>query len=265
MLYGKYGKKVCRKKGSEAAQDTEGIDDTSLDDALGEEEHSSDEQYVGEEGGEYGYNEGEDGGEGVEGEEDGSAVEGEELAGEEKESLGEDESLPEEPKSEEVKRKRTIINKVMEYDIKDMYPEMSVLVNKKKKEWDYQDPDIIRALWLESKTHVLAEWKVRNAKIKTGKPSLEVRDNVTYTLRQEHLQNQAELKKALEEREFETGEIGREAPHFDSMQLVTNLTTEMRYKYNRNNPPVPSHYVEHFEKYKKPPFKLIPNTLSCKL
>ncbi|XP_065211249.1 nucleolin-like [Planococcus citri] len=161
-------------------------------------------------------------------------------------------------------KKRKTVKPVMEYDVQDMYPEINILIQKKKREWDFQDPDIIRALWLETKTLALAEWKVRNAKIKIDKPSLEARDNMTANLRLEFLKHKAELQQALEERNFEMTEASRDPPHFDAIQLATNLTTDMRYKYNRNNPPVPSHYIEHFEKFKKPPFKNNPNSFSCK-
>lgn len=278
-----------------AANDTKPVEDISTEDALGDDELAMDkanaEGYAGEEGegaenvdgtenaenaegaessstddgetdGEYGEdNEGDVDGDGGGNDEDDDNTE---ESGSEDQVEGEDGGSSEDLEDEEVsktKKKRG----PLEYDIKHMYPEMNILIQKKKREWDFQDPDIIRALWLESKTNVLSEWKVRNAKINTGKPANEVRENVTFTLRQEHLKNKAELQKAVEEREFEMTETAREPPHFDSIQLATNLTTEMRYKYNRNNPTVPRNYVEHFEKFKKPPFKNNPNTLCCKL
>lgn len=153
---------------------------------------------------------------------------------------------------------RNLVKRVMEYDLSEMYPEMSVLTEKKKREWDYQDPETIRALWLESKTNVLAEWKVRylNIKKKSRKPQIEVRDTTAHALRVEFLKNKEENAKSAEQRELQMIERGRQSPKFDEVKLPTNTTTDMRYKYTRNNPPVPRYYLEHFDKHRKPPFKV---------
>lgn len=176
-----------------------------------------------------------------------------EQAGEE--ALGE-ESV-EEPKPDAKKKKQNLIKGVMEYDLSDMYPEMSVLTEKKRREWDYQDPETIRAIWLESKTNVLYEYKVRYLHVKKHKkPQIEVRETTAHTLRVEHQRNKAEKAKNDEQKDLEMIEKGRESPKFDEVKLPTNATTDMRYKYIRNNPPVPRYYLEHFNKHKKPPFKI---------
>lgn len=235
------GEEGSYRKGSSQTRDPDeaGFPDTDADH---DPTKGSDEKYAEFEGGESGSGADEEENIGGDDAKDSSEHDDEQVAGEESTDEAE-------------KKKRKKVKAVMEYDIKDMYPEINILIQKKKREWDYQDPDIIRALWLETKTLALSEWKVRNAKISIVKPSFEVKETVTVTLRQEHLKNKAELQQALQERDFEMTEASRDPPHFDTIQLATNLTTDMRYKYNRNNPPVPSHYIEHFEKFKKPPFK----------
>ncbi len=192
---------------------------------------------------------------------------------EEEETLGEEgvdeedeykaEVSEEEESEEEVEKpakkvvNKKLVKRVMEYDLQDMYPEMSVLTEKKKREWDYQDPETIRALWLESKTNALAEWKVKYLTIKKArKPTIEVRDTTAHALRLEYFKNKAETDKAAEEKDLRMIERGRESPKFDEVKLPTNTTTDMRYKYTRNNPPVPGYYLQHFEQHKKPPFKI---------
>lgn len=168
-----------------------------------------------------------------------------------------DDEMVEDPKLAAKKKKQNLIKRVMEYDLSEMYPEMSVLTEKKKREWDYQDPETIRALWLESKTNVLYEWKVRYLHIKKNKkPQIDVRDTTAHTLRVEHLKNKEENAKNAEQKDLQMIERGRESPRFDEVKLPTNTTTDMRYKYTRNNPPVPRYYLEHFDKHKKPPFKI---------
>lgn len=165
-------------------------------------------------------------------------------------------AVVEEPKPVVKKKKQNLIKKVMEYDLSDMYPEMSVLTEKKKREWDYQNPEIIRALWLESKTNVLFEYKVLYLHVKKHrKPQIEVRDTTTHSLRVEYLKNKEEKARIAEQKDLHIIEKGRESPVFDQVKLPTNTTTDMRYRYTRNNPPVPSYYLEHFKKHKRPPFK----------
>lgn len=145
----------------------------------------------------------------------------------------------------------------LEYDLKYMYPEMNVLTEKNKNEWNYEDPKTIRALWLEAHTNALAEWKIKYAKIKrTRKPLIEVRDTASQYLRNEYRKNQRDKEKETEEKLLRIIERGHETPKFSEVKLPTNTTTDLRYRYNRNNPPIPLYYLVHFDKHKKPPFKL---------
>lgn len=145
---------------------------------------------------------------------------------------------------------------VMEYDLEDMYPEIGILVSKSRREWNFHDPDIIRALWLESKTNVIEEWKIKHSKIAKGKePNAEVVLNHTAQLRLEFLKQKEEQRKAEYRKYHHAVAMGKLAPHFDTVKMATTHTTELRHKFNRNNPPIPSYYINHYNKYKKPPFK----------
>ncbi|KAK7586126.1 hypothetical protein V9T40_004002 [Parthenolecanium corni] len=177
----------------------------------------------------------------------------------EDEPIGEEllETEPVVPKKEPVPEKsKSRANLVLEYDLIDMYPEMSLLIQTTKKDWNCHDPEVIRAMWLESKTNALRAWKYKNTKIlKRKKPDLTMQMNHTVQLRQEYRERMKERNKE-EERRLAMLHVGREAPDFQEIKLPTNLTAELRYKFNRDNPPVPRYYLHHFERYKKPPFKL---------
>lgn len=172
----------------------------------------------------------------------------EDESGIEEEELTPEEATPQKPIKKKPKR---LASRVLEYDIEEMYPEIELLVEKKKNEWNYQDPAIIRALWLESKTNVLADWKERNMKFnRKKKPTLEVRNTLAFTLRKDHLQEKAQKQEVS----LLQIPVGNDPPVYRAVQLPTNLTMEVRYNFVRNNPPVPRWYVEHFHTYKKPPF-----------
>ncbi len=146
---------------------------------------------------------------------------------------------------------------VLEYDLKDMYPEVDVLVVKKKKDWDFTDPNLIRAIWLEGRTNAVAEWKVRFGKIrKPGKPKIPVLMNNAAQLRLEFQKEKIEREKTKSEKESYLLTLGKDAPEYTSTRVSTNTTAEMRYRYTRNEPPVPGYYINHFSKYKKPPFRI---------
>lgn len=145
---------------------------------------------------------------------------------------------------------------VLEYDLSEMYPEIDILIKTSRREWNYNDPDIIRAMWLESKTNVLQEWKVRNARIdKKKEPSVQVLLNHTAQLRLERQKQKEEQRKADFRKHHHMIAMGKLAPHFDTVKMATTTTVEMRYKFNRNNPPIPGYYINHYDRYKKPPFK----------
>lgn len=144
---------------------------------------------------------------------------------------------------------------ILEYDLQDMYPEMAVLVQKTKRDWNYQDPDVIRAMWLESRTNILQEWKVKNAKIKSSKnATIEPVLNHTTQLRLESLKQKEEQRKAEFRKRLHMLAMGRMTPQFDTVKMATTNTVEMRHRYNRNNPPIPGYYIKHYDKFKKPPF-----------
>ncbi|KAK7586032.1 hypothetical protein V9T40_003908 [Parthenolecanium corni] len=149
------------------------------------------------------------------------------------------------------RRKR--VQRFMEYPLSDMHPQMHLLIEHKRREWNYSDPDFIRALFLEAKTNALAEWRVGRAIVaKRKKPLIEVQETIASKLRrqqlevrQEKLQNQQQLDERIH---------NHQQPDFTEMKLATNVTTQLRYNYTRNNPPVPRHYLTHYERFKKPPF-----------
>lgn len=174
-------------------------------------------------------------------------------------AVGEDEDEP------VTGKRRAKANLVLEYDLTDMYPEMSLLIQNTKKEWNCHDPEVIRAIWLESKTNALMEWKYKNSKIlKRKKPDLVLQMNHTVQLRHEYRERQNERLKE-EKRRQALLHVGREAPDFQEIKLPTNLAAELRYKFNRDNPPVPGYYLHHFERYKKPPFKVkVSSGTGCK-
>lgn len=146
--------------------------------------------------------------------------------------------------------------KILEYDLEDMYPEMDVLIGTKKKNLDYKDPNVIRALWLEGKTNVVAEWKKKVAKINVPKKGgISVQLNHSANLRLDFHKQKVEQEQLEKIKDAHIRNIGKKIPHFESVQTATNVTTEMRYKFSRNNPPVPRYYIRHYDKYKKPPFK----------
>ncbi len=196
----------------------------------------------------------------------------EDLQGQEQEVLveGEEELCDEEPTRDkphkgnvltQLMRRKTgerAVRRHMEYDLKDMYPEMELLVANTKSKLNYQDPATIRALWLESKTNALAEWKMKYSKIKLGrKPKIEVRDTFTTDARKEFRKLKEEKERKDAEKVLaDSTKPARDAPIFESVDIVSNATTDMRFKYNQNNPTVPRYYIEHFQIYKKPPFRV---------
>lgn len=145
----------------------------------------------------------------------------------------------------------------LEYNLKDMYPELGLLTAGTRREWDYGDPELIRALWLETRTNALNEWRIRYAKIKRRKePTIAVHGTKTTRLRLGQ-----KRKKEGVDYECEKGlcSIGwrpvYRSPNFLPVQVANNTTNELRINFKRNNPNLPHYYIEHFHKYKRPPFK----------
>lgn len=146
---------------------------------------------------------------------------------------------------------------LLEYDIEDMYPEMEVLTQKRRHEWNFLDERVIRAMWLETKTNVLAGWKERVAKGRRPKkpPAVEVRLNHAVELRFDYRQRQLEQQEEKQRHE-ERLRVGNERPNFGPVTMATNTTAVLRHQYNRNEPPVPSRYLRHYDKYRRPPFNV---------
>ncbi len=174
----------------------------------------------------------------------------------EEEAEMEEEASVQKEKAREKRKRRPSVKRVLEYDLWDMYPEMSLLTQNTKKEWNYSDAEIIRALWLEAKTNALREWKYRNTRIALKKkPTITVQSNHAVQLRLEHREQIKERQKEILQRDTVMRYVGRDAPDFKELQLPTTVTAQMRYKFHRDNPPVPQFYLHHFEKFRKPPFK----------
>jgi len=153
-------------------------------------------------------------------------------------------------------RRRWLAKRAMEYELAAMYPEVRLLVEQKRREWNYGDPDVIRALFLEAKTNALAEWKVGRAVVaKRKRPLIEVQETTASKLRRQHQaaqheQRQSELRR--DERMYDR----QQPPEFAEVKLATNATAQLRYNYTRNNPPVPGHFLAHYERFGKPPFHI---------
>lgn len=179
----------------------------------------------------------------------------------------EEKEKEDETKDAEITKSETPVKKkfkgILEYDLSDMYPELSTLTLTQKRNWNFSDPEIIRAIWLETKTNALAKWKMKYSKIiKKKDPSIPVQVNHAMQLRNEYRQAQKERER---EEILLEHEIGKDAPQFNELRLPTTITAQMRYRLNRDNPPVPECYIRHFAKYRKPPFlnKVVPG-LKCK-
>lgn len=147
------------------------------------------------------------------------------------------------------------VTKVLEFDYSGMIPDMRVLRFKKKRNWDFHDPDVIRALYVEYETQAFSKWKVENLKIDLNNyPTPAIPTNRSYNLRMFSLRK----KRAKVEKENRILEricnFNREIPRFEG-QLRSNMTEELRRDFIRNKPSVPAYYVDHFAKYGKPPFK----------
>jgi hypothetical protein len=137
----------------------------------------------------------------------------------------------------------------LEYDLEYMYPEIDLLCKSKRKDWNYNDPETIRAIWLEAKTHALADWKQKYVKIKRSK-DVKIHDNQANQLRNEF----RKMKQEREQIEEASLVIGRDAPVYHELTLPTTVTAQMRYKLNRDDPPIPDSFIFHYAKFKKPPF-----------
>lgn len=153
----------------------------------------------------------------------------------------------------------------LEYELRHMYPEMRPLTEGRRRDWDFRDPNLIRALWLESKTQALAEWKCRHGRVAAARrPKIEVRGTHTTEARLEFRRQQQRRREQRIEQEVWALRVAGQAPTFEAVEIASNATTDMRLQFKRNDPPVPRYYIEHFHRYKKPPFrKAIPVGRRC--
>lgn len=152
------------------------------------------------------------------------------------------------------------VSKTMEYEIDEMLPNMKLLL-KKRKDWNFRDPDYIRAAYIESETGIMEQWKSVNAKIKSVKNTdIQFKSNLNNDLKMRHLLRKIE-KERMEKRKLR--QILRNyqyPPQFPPVQIYTNATTQLRQSYIHNNPAVPAFVVQHFAKFRKPPFKTTKKT-----
>lgn len=153
-------------------------------------------------------------------------------------------------------RSSVSLTKTMEFSLGEMFPDMSLLIRKKKKDWNFNDPDLIRALYVESETNLLSKWKARNAIIKSL-PKYTYKNNRLSRLRIEHLHLKKEKERRENERLEELLKLERGMPEFPVVQTLTNITTELRHTFCRNHPSVPRHVIEHYRRHRKPPFKFV--------
>lgn len=147
------------------------------------------------------------------------------------------------------------VMKPLEYDYHEMIPDMTVLTSKSRRDWDFHDPDVIRAIFVDYETNVLSHWKADHAKYPMHKrPKVEMQPNRSYNLRM-HLLRKKREKEKRDIRLFEKMiNFDREIPQFQG-NLRTNMTVELRRNFIRNQPAVPTHYMTHYARFGKPPFK----------
>ncbi len=179
---------------------------------------------------------------------------GEEINEEEEEEEKEDKNVARYSKGRR-RRYKGSVSRVMEYDLEEMFPDMSLLI-RRKRDWDFHDPDLIRAIFVESETSILADWKAIHARIRLSKkPEYVVRNNRSNDLKLQFLRTKMEKERRENKKLERMVKLDRGMPTFPVVQMATNVTTQLRHSYSRNNPSVPGHYVQHFFKYKKPPFR----------
>lgn len=164
-------------------------------------------------------------------------------------------------KSKKSTRKRSkakgsfAVSKVMEYKIDEMFPDMKLLL-KKKKDWNFRDPDYIRAAYVESETGMMTKWKSENAKINSVKNTdIQFKSNLTNDLKMRHLLRKIEKERREKRHLRQILRNFQNPPNFPPVQIFTNTTTQLRQSFIHNNPAVPAFVVQHFAKFKKPPFK----------
>lgn len=145
----------------------------------------------------------------------------------------------------------------MEYNLNKMFPDMSLLIQKKRN-WDFQNLDLIRAMYVESETNILSSWKSLNAKLNPSKkPRIVLKNNKSNKLRTEFLRSKIEKERIKKKKYNQMLQVNLDKPYFPPVKTFTTVTAELRHSLIQNNPSVPDQYIKHFLKYKKPPFKIV--------
>lgn len=148
------------------------------------------------------------------------------------------------------------VTKAMEYEMDEMIPNMKLLL-KKRKEWNFRDPDYIRAAFVESETGIMTKWKSENARFRSSKSNVGTpfKSNLSNDLKMRHLLRKIEKERREKRKLARILRNYQYPPQFPPVQIYTNATTQLRQSFVRNNPPVPAYVVQHYSKYRKPPFK----------
>lgn len=151
---------------------------------------------------------------------------------------------------------RTYTSKTLKFSADEEFPNLNLLVRKKRKDWNFNDPDLIRALYVESETNLVSQWKAHNAIIKSNTSQF-FRHNRSSRLRHDHLllKKQKERKQRLKLDGLL--KLDRSVRDFRVVHTLTNATTLLRHSFCRNHPSVPRHVIEHYLHHHKPPFKVV--------
>lgn len=158
------------------------------------------------------------------------------------------------------RKKRHTVQEVMnamEYDHEDMHPDISLLVMPKR-DMNFQDIDLIRAMYVESETNLLSRWKEENARRKpSGKPKIEIRYTKSDKLKKLYREFKLEKEKYERNKPKYIEKANLNPPKFASVLMPTTITAMYRFARSRNDPEVPKYFIQHYERYRKPPFKLL--------
>lgn len=149
----------------------------------------------------------------------------------------------------------SVVPRAVEYPLDEMFPDMKLLL-KRKKDWNFRDPDYIRAAFVESETGMMEEWKSHNAKIKlVPNADIQFKSNLSNDLKMRHLLRKIEKERREKRHLRKILRNFQNPPQFPPVQIFTNATAQLRQSFIRNNPNVPAFVVQHYARFKKPPFK----------
>lgn len=119
---------------------------------------------------------------------------------------------------------------------------------------DYSDPKMLRRMWIQQRTDLTKRYRP-GLRFNLSEPLIAPRMTKASFLRERQVEIEKINKKNLKAQLERQGQVGREVPKYRQVWPNQNITSHFRYKNVRNMPPVSSNYIEHYEKYKKPPFK----------